>query len=179
MGRKLLGYRVRGTSNGKRVYVCKSWDGSGFHWDGEIVPDVESPDDCRARMNEALKEPINIFGRKIVVENPKIVAVYLKTNEYTSNFAEARVREDLSDFNRAVVDEIDRRDIDAIVEPEDFGGLPTTFRFRAPNGAWIWIPIIACAVVDGPKEERAKKTVDRMLSAIQDVASSTLVHLRS
>lgn len=91
-------------------------------------------------------------------------------------FANDRMREDLSDFNRAVMDEIDRRNIDAIVEPEMSKEMPTTIRFRAPNGDFVWLPIVRYSVVDGPKEKRAKRAVDRMLAAIANVSIATFVH---
>jgi hypothetical protein len=108
----------------------------------------------------------------IEVSEIKIVAVYLKTNEYESLLASCRTLEDLSDFNRAVVEEIDRRGIDAIVEPLSFVCMPTTLRFRAQNGGFVWIPILAFSVVDGPKDTRTGRTVDRMLAAIEGVAKN-------
>lgn len=167
MSRQRLGYRARATRSGKFVYVRYSLHLGGYFWD-EKPSEPQSFDVVKSQMCAASGEPIDYVGNPIEVSDVKIVAVYLRTKGEPSH--------ELSDFNQAVVDEIDRRDIDAIVEPEDFGGMPTTIRFRAPNGAWIWIPIIACSVVDGFKEERAKKTVDWMLAAIQDVASTTLVH---
>jgi hypothetical protein len=154
MGRKLLGYRVRGTRFGMRVYLnVPKWD-----WSDAIPLPYANRRECVRAKNATCKE--------VEVSDVKIVAVYLKTNEYTSLFADERAREDLSDFNRAVVDEIERRNIDAIVEPESFGGMPTTIRFRAPNGDFVWLPIIRYSVVDGPKEDRVERTVDRMLDAI-------------
>lgn len=114
----------------------------------------------------------DIAGFPIVVAVVKIVAVYLKTNEYESAFASRRALEDLSEFNRAVVEEIDRRGIDAYVDDLTGKGSPMTFRFRAANGDFVWLPVFSYAVVVGPKEERAKKTVDRMLVAIGGVAKS-------
>jgi hypothetical protein len=92
MGRKLLGYRVRGTSNGKFVYAS---DTNGFLW----VEQPTMPDDrdvCKLVAKEAMKEPSDGFGDSVEVSDVKIVAVYLKTNEHASSLAKARVREDLS-----------------------------------------------------------------------------------
>lgn len=161
MGRKLLGYRVRGTRNGVCVYL----DVPEWEWCEGLPPlPYGNRSECIRAKNATRSETS--------ISDVKIVAVYLKTDEYESSLASRRAIEDLSDFDRAVFKEIDRRGIDAIVEPADFGGMPTTLRFRAPNGGFVWIPIFAFSVVDGPKETRACRTVDRMLAAIEGVAKN-------
>ena len=181
MGRQLLGYRVRGTSESRCVYLCSGDKGDGtppFFWSRNIMNAIGLSNRRAARtMNARVKSDtlggfFDIGGHPIEVSDVKIVSIYLKTNEYKSSFFGSQVREDLNDFCRAVLDEIDRRNIDAFVEPESFKGMPTTLCFRGANNDFVWVPIVRYAVVDGPKETRASRTVDRMLSAIGNVAKS-------
>lgn len=167
MGRKLLGYRVRGMSENAYYYANSERD----CWDRAVSAPI-SKRGARHLLSDTGGYSTDENDVPIGVSEIKIVAVYLKTNEYESSLVSQRVLEDLSDFNRAVVEEIDRHGIDAIVEPADFGGMPTMLRFRAPNGGFVWIPILAFSVVDGPKETRAGRTVDRMLAAIEGVAKN-------
>lgn len=166
MGRELLGYRGRGKSG--NVFVYAGFFGVEFCW-RRRPPLPNDRQTVEFETNRSQSNPIDTEGRTIEVSDVKIVAVFLKTSEYKSSFASERVREDLSDFNRAVLNEIDRRSIDAIVEPEDWKGMPTTIMFHAPGGDFVWLPIVRYAVVDGPKETRASRTVDRMLEAIHNV----------
>jgi len=167
MGRKLLGYRVRGMAENAYYYANSERD----CWDRTVTIPI-SKRGARHLLSDSGGYSTDENDVPIEVSEIKIVAVYLKTNEYGSSFASRRFLEDLSDFNRAVVEEIDRRGIDAIVEPADFGCMPTTLRFRAPNGGFVWIPILAFSVVDGPKDTRASRTVDRMLAAIEGIAKN-------
>lgn len=170
MGRKLLGYRVRGTHAGSTVYAKYDNFSGNYIWSADPNRPLAN-EDCSCFF-KAKRRNVDTNQKTIEVSEIKIVAVYLKTNEYESLLASHRTLEDLSEFNRAVVEEIDRRGIDAIVEPLSFVCMPTTLRFRAPNGGFVWIPILAFSVVDGPKDTRAGRTVDRMLAAIESVAKN-------
>lgn len=159
MSRTLLGYRARATHNGEFVYVKQSMP-IGPCW-GSIAPLPQPENACRLELEDALANPINLVGKRIEVTNPKIVAVYLKTNG----------RRIASKFNRSVIAEIKRRNIDAILEPEELG--VATIRFRARSGGFVWLPIVAFSVNNGPEKTRARRTVDRMLTAIREVAGDT------
>jgi hypothetical protein len=78
MSRKKIGYRGRGISDGRIVYV--QFIGNEFRWTLR-PPFPQDRKTCRFEMKQAVRASVDSEGERIDVYDTRIVAVYLRTEK--------------------------------------------------------------------------------------------------
>lgn len=175
MARRLIGYRCKATrtyQNGTKESVYLSSCGNvrdvpPFFWSPNLRYDVLIPDRFAARkiLSEIAKKcSVDMTREEIDLSDIRIVSVHLRTNEYESCIASKRVREDLSEQECTILDELERRNVSAYAEPK--GLAQPSIQFRMKNGYFVWLPIAPFVQLDKPKKTRASRTVQLMLETL-------------